>query len=91
MRYFDLIEYGSVSGGNKASALRRVLENWKLKPSELAYVGDSSGDMRDAKNVGVIALGAGWGNSVNLDQLKQDATNVFPTVSSFIGWINDHL
>jgi pyrophosphatase PpaX len=91
MPYFDLIEYGSVSGGNKASALRRILENWKLKPSELAYVGDSPGDMRDAKNAGVIALGAGWGNSVNQDQLKQDATKVFPTVSSFIGWINDHL
>jgi pyrophosphatase PpaX len=90
-RYFDLIEYGSVSGGNKASALRRILENWELKPSELAYVGDSPGDMRDAKNVGVIALGAGWGNSVNLDQLKQDATKVFPTVSSFIRWINDHM
>jgi pyrophosphatase PpaX len=90
-RYFDLIEYGSASGGNKASALRRILENWKLKPSELAYVGDSPGDMRDAKNVGVIALGAAWGNSVNVDQLKQDATKVFPTVSSFIGWVNDHL
>jgi phosphoglycolate phosphatase-like HAD superfamily hydrolase len=90
MHYFDLIEYGSVSGDNKASALRRILENWALKPSELAY-GDSPGDMRDAKNVGVIALGAGWGNNVNLDQLKQDATKVFPTVSSFINWINDHL
>jgi pyrophosphatase PpaX len=91
MHYFDLIEYGSVSGGNKAAALRRILENWKLKPSELAYVGDSPGDMRDAKNVGAIALGAGWGKNVNLDQLKQDATKVFPTVSSFINWINDHL
>jgi phosphoglycolate phosphatase-like HAD superfamily hydrolase len=90
-RYFDLIEYGSASGDNKASALRRILENWKLKPSELAYVGDSPGDMRDAKNAGVIALGAGWGNNVNMDQLKQDATKVFPTVSSFINWINDHL
>ena len=89
MRHFDLIEYGSVSGDNKASALRKILENWKLKPSELAYVGDSARDMQDAKNVGVIALGAGWGNSVNLNQLKQDATEVFPTVSSFIGWIND--
>jgi hypothetical protein len=45
--------------------------------------------MRDAKNVGVIALGASWGNRANLNQLKQDATNVFPTVSSFIGWINN--
>jgi pyrophosphatase PpaX len=89
MRHFDLIEYGSVSGNNKASALRRILENWKLKPSELAYLGDSLSDMRDAKNVGAIALGAGWGNDANLNQLKQDATEVFPTVSSFIGWIND--
>jgi pyrophosphatase PpaX len=90
VRYFDLIEYGSVSGDNKVSALRRILENWELKPSELAYVGDSPGDMRDAKNVGVIALGAGWGNSINLHQLKQDATKVFPTVSSFISWVKDH-
>ena len=89
--YFDLIEYGSVSGDNKASALRRILEHWELKPSELAYVGDSPHDMLDAKNAGVIALGAGWGNNVNLDGLKQDATKVFPTVSSFINWINDHL
>lgn len=91
MRYFDLIEYGSVSGGNKTSALRRILKKWKLKPSELTYIGDSASDMRDAKNVGVIALGAGWGNGVNLDQLKRDATNVFPTVSSFIDWINGQL
>jgi pyrophosphatase PpaX len=89
MRHFDLIESGSVSGDNKASALRKILENWKLKPSELAYVGDSASDMRVAKNVGVIALGASWGNGANLNQLKQDATNVFLTVSSFIGWIND--
>jgi len=91
MRYFDLIEYGSVSGRSKAPALRRILGNWELKPSELAYVGDSASDMRDAKNVGVIALGAGWGNGVNLHQLKQDATKAFPTVSSLISWINGHL
>jgi HAD superfamily hydrolase (TIGR01509 family) len=90
-RYFDHIECGSVSGRRKASALRRILGNWELKPSELAYVGDSASDMRDAKNVGVIALGAGWGIGINLDQLKQDATKAFPTVSSFISWINDHL
>jgi pyrophosphatase PpaX len=91
MRYFDLIEYGSVSRGIKVSALRRLLRNWGLNPSELAYVGDSPSDMRDAKNVGVIALGAGWGNGVNLNQLKQDATKAFPTVSSFIDWINGQL
>jgi phosphoglycolate phosphatase/pyrophosphatase PpaX len=89
--YFDLIEYGSASGDNKDSALRRILEKWELKPSELAYIGDSPGDMRDAKNAGVIALGAGWGKNVNLEQLKQNATKVFPTVSSFINWIKDHL
>jgi HAD superfamily hydrolase (TIGR01509 family) len=89
--YFDLIEYGSASGDKKASALRRVLEKWELKPSELAYVGDSPHDMLDAKNAGAIALGAGWGKNVNLDQLKQDAAEMFPTVSSFINWINHHL
>jgi pyrophosphatase PpaX len=91
MRYFDLIEYGSVSRRNKVSALKRLLRNWGLNPSELAYLGDSPSDMRDAKNVGVIALGAGWGNGVNLNQLKQDATKAFSTVSSFIGWINGQL
>jgi pyrophosphatase PpaX len=91
MRYFDLIEYGSVSRGIKVSALKRLLRNWGLNPSELAYLGDSPSDMRDAKNVGVIALGAGWGNGVNLNQLKQDATKAFPTVSSFIEWIDDQL
>jgi len=91
MRCFDLIEYGIVSRRNKVSALKRLLRNWGLEPRELAYLGDSPSDMRDAKKVGVIALGAGWGNGVNLKQLKQDATKVFPTVSSFIGWINDQL
>jgi pyrophosphatase PpaX len=91
MRYFDLIEYGSVSRRNKVSALKRILRNWGLNPSELAYLGDSPSDMRDAKNVGAIALGAGWGNGVNLNRLKQDATKVFPTVSTFIGWINGQL
>ena len=91
IRYFDLIEYGSVSRGNKVSALKRILRKWGLNPSELAYVGDSPSDMRDAKNVGAIALGAGWGNGVDLNRLKEDSTKAFPTVSSFIGWINDQL
>lgn len=87
--YFDLVECGSVSGDNKVSTLRRILRDWELSPNELAYVGDSVSDMLDAKKAGVIALGAGWGNGSNLNQLKQYATKVFPTVSSFIDWIND--
>lgn len=90
IRYFDLIRCGSASGGVKALALREVLDTWKLPPREVAFVGDSQDDMRDAKEVGVVGLGAGWDRSANLGELERDASMVFRSVSDLVSWIELH-
>ncbi|MCF8388863.1 MAG: HAD family hydrolase [Bacteroidales bacterium] len=38
-----------------------ISRQWKIKPENIAYVGDTSTDMQTAKNAGMIAIGALWG------------------------------
>lgn len=41
--------------------LFRIMDELGVTPEECAYVGDSPGDMKAARNAGVFAIGAPWG------------------------------
>ena len=58
--FFRPVEAGSPSGGVKPAAIRRVLDQWGLDPSEVAGVGDSASDIRSAKEAGIASAGAAW-------------------------------
>jgi pyrophosphatase PpaX len=89
---FDVVQAGSEEGGVKPRSLRAVLDRWQIAPGEVAYAGDSPSDMRDAIEVGVIPLGAGWaGSSTVQDPACCGARLTFDSVERFITWIEEDL
>lgn len=89
--YFDFVETGSADGGIKPLAIQSVLTKWSILPQHVAYVGDSVHDIRDAKEVGVIPLGAAWADTASFELLNEmTPVATFRTVESFIDWIHIH-
>src|SRR3989442_11069455 len=61
---FDPIETGSPTGVVKADCIRRVVDRWRVDPTDVIYVGDARADMVAAREAGVIAVGAAWAPGV---------------------------
>jgi pyrophosphatase PpaX len=58
--YIDLLETGSKHGAVKPELIRRILDAWGMPASQAAYIGDVQSDMADAREVGVLPIGAAW-------------------------------
>tara|TARA_B100002051_G_scaffold269198_1_gene300187 strand:- start:1015 stop:1674 length:660 start_codon:yes stop_codon:yes gene_type:complete len=50
---------------------------FKIKPSEMLFIGDSSVDIKTAKNAGMVPIGVEWGNGVLKELLEAGAQEVF--------------
>tara|TARA_Y100000816_G_scaffold257240_1_gene211274 strand:- start:502 stop:1161 length:660 start_codon:yes stop_codon:yes gene_type:complete len=50
---------------------------FKKKPSEMLFIGDSSVDIKTAKNAGMVPIGVEWGNGVLKELLEAGAQEVF--------------
>jgi pyrophosphatase PpaX len=91
--YFDDVEGGSIHGVIKPECMRRILKKWELSPVDVAYVGDMVMDMKNAKEVGVVPLGAAWCRElaeVNL-LAKENPAAIFEDVASFRLWMEEHI
>ena len=72
--------------------LQKVLAAWSMPPERVFYIGDSPSDMRDARQVGVIALGAAWAPTADAEALAAQCSQAtFVTTQQFIKWIACHL
>ena len=90
--YFDNVFTGSSTGAIKPLAIQNVLSQWGISPHHVAYVGDSPYDIKAAKEVGVIPLGAAWAETTSYESLDEMApVATFRTVESFIDWIRYHV
>jgi pyrophosphatase PpaX len=88
---FDQVEYGAASGGVKQANIRRVLASWKVDPARVAYVGDVASDIRDAKQVGAIALAAAWAPTADTASLQAaDPQAVFASVQDYVQWMEEN-
>jgi phosphoglycolate phosphatase/pyrophosphatase PpaX len=63
-QYFDSVTTGSHTHNAKREGIERAVARWKLRPSEVAYVGDAPGDVEQSKLAGVTPLSAFWGSTV---------------------------
>jgi phosphoglycolate phosphatase-like HAD superfamily hydrolase len=91
-RYFTIIESGSSRGPAKPAAIRGILERWQLPAHAVAYVGDAPQDVRDARETGLVAIGAGWAATTPLDALRAEQPDVlFETVEAFTAWLRAHV
>lgn len=85
---FDPIEAGSPDGNIKPKAIQKVLEYWGLRPEEVAYVGDHASDVDSAREAGVRALSAAWGNDWEIGPiLERNPDAVFHSVADMMDWI----
>ena len=50
---------------------------FKTKPSEMLFIGDSSVDIKTAKNAGMVPIGVEWGNGALKELLDAGAQEVF--------------
>jgi pyrophosphatase PpaX len=90
-RYFTIVEAGSAKGPAKPAAIRGILDRWQLPPDAVAYVGDAAQDMRDARETGLVALGAAWAASTPLDALRAERPDaLFLSVEEFSDWLGEH-
>ncbi len=85
---FDVVEVGSEKGAIKPVSIQRVLDRWGFLPDQVAYVGDASYDMQAAKEVGLIALGAAWAETANIESLeRENPTAIFTSIKAFTEWV----
>lgn len=93
--YFEQVETGSPTGSRKAEAIRKVSDAWGLPPAQVAYLGDSPADMRDARQAGALPLGAGWASTTSEERIAsmkaQGAHRVFRTVAEFRHWVEGNV
>lgn len=89
--FFSVVEAGSPNGANKPTAMKRILDFWKLQSNQVASIGDSQADINAAKEAGIIALGAAWAKTSDPSVLVSlNPAAVFSSTAEFENWINEH-
>jgi len=87
-RYFDMIEAGSADGAVKPQAMARIIAHWGVPAQRVVSVGDAPADVRAAKKVGAIPLGAAWAETANPARLSaEEPLVIFHNVEGFVAWI----
>ena len=54
-----------------------LADEFKTKPSEMLFIGDSSVDIKTAKNAEMVPIGVEWGNGALEDLLDAGVKEVF--------------
>ena len=54
-----------------------LADEFKTKPSEMLFIGDSSVDIKTAKNSGMVPIGVEWGNGTLEELLVAGAQEIF--------------
>lgn len=86
--FFDLVLTGSSYGPVKPRQIQEVVTRWMIDPKVAFYLGDSPCDVQDARQGGVVPLGAAWADISTRDRLiAQNPLAVFDTPEEFGQWI----
>ena len=52
---------GTEAGESKVEKIKKCIKKFKLKPKEVVYIGDTVGDLLEAKKAKVKTIGVTWG------------------------------
>ena len=89
---FDFVRMGEPEGCAKHLHIAEVLEEAGVAASQAVYVGDAPGDMKAARGCGVMAIGAAWVPTADVDELREaGADMVFTAWADFARWIGASL
>ena len=78
--YYSIITIGAGHLHPRKPSPDSALElagEFKTKPSEMLFIGDSSVDIKTAKNAGMVPIGVEWGNGATKELLDAGAQEVF--------------
>ena len=78
--YYSIITIGAGHLHPRKPSPDSALElagEFKTKPSEMLFIGDSSVDIKTAKNAGMVPVGVEWGNGVLKELFEAGAQEVF--------------
>jgi phosphoglycolate phosphatase len=82
-RSFCAIETGRDDRTDKDSAMKRLMETYKLHPEEFIYIGDTVYDAKAAQSTGAACLSAAYGGVVDTAALEKiNPGKVFTTVAA---------
>jgi phosphoglycolate phosphatase-like HAD superfamily hydrolase len=84
--FFERLEWGHPDYNNKTENILRILSDWRIDPADVAYVGDTTGDMHAAAEAGVLPLGAAWGETATVVE-NDGAARLFHSVEEFQHWV----
>ena len=85
---FSGIEGGAMEGIVKAEGIDRIRSAWELPVDEIAYVGDTVMDVREARRAGVMAVAAAWSAFTDAELLaSEEPDELFTTVDAFAAWV----
>lgn len=88
--YFEYVETGSPVGSIKPECIKRILDKWQVPPSEIFYVGDSVGDMKDCNEVGVKPVGAAWATTATPELLLEyNPYKVIHSIEEFESFVRE--
>ena len=89
---FSGVEGGAMEGVIKAEGINRLLDAWNLDVSQVAYVGDTPGDIRESRRAGVMAVAAAWSDFADGEMLAGEAPDaIFEEVGEFARWVEDRV
>mgnify|MGYP001425604167 CR=1 FL=1 len=78
--YLSPVLTGSPAGPNKDKNFERLISQYKIKPSEMVYIGDTVGDYKLSKKAGIECYSAGWAPSTKVEDIKAVNPHVFMTI-----------
>jgi len=86
--YFEKIECGFEDKSNKPASIQKILNDWKIPPQHIAYLGDRVSDIKSSLETGIIPLAAAWSKTAEYDRLvRSNPQEIFLSVEDFIDWI----
>ena len=68
-----------------------IADEFKTKTSEMLFIGDSSVDIKTARNAGMVPIGVEWGNGALKDLLDAGAKEVFNKPYDLKGYLKNIL
>ena len=84
-KYFDTLKYGGESGSVKPQRFKEIFKELNLKAQDVCYVGDSTMDIDDCREVGVEIISAAWAKCADIEALKSKKPNyIFYSVAELI-------
>lgn len=91
--FFEIIKTGCPEGPIKIDNIKDLLSSHpEIHKENVAYVGDSEGDIIAAREAGIPIISAAWSSSANAKELaKMHPDKLFTSIGDFSEWLKSNI